>query len=133
MDLHLSDTFEGLKIKYSRISGGQAHTQGDEVNLQKCIEGIKEQLLSGNYERNVNQNVLHNFFEHNKENKIELEMILELRDKMKNLKMTREKAKKVMIEEITMKRNIEGIQTNAKVSLRNDLVFSALFGNNFSL
>ena len=55
MDLHLSDTFEGLKIKYSRISGGQAHTQGDEVNLQKCIEGIKEQLLSGNYENNHNK------------------------------------------------------------------------------
>ena len=47
--------------------------------------------------------------------------------------MKREKEKKAMIEEIKTKRNIEGIQTNAKISLRNDLVFSALFGSNFSL
>ena len=129
MDLHLSDTFEGLKIKYSRVFGGQAQTQGDEVNLQKCIESIKEQLLSGNYQLNANQNVLHNFLENNTENKLELE----LREKMKNLKAAREKAKREMIEELKLKRNQDGIQTNAKLSLRNDLVFSALFGSNFSL
>lgn len=49
MDLHLSNTFEGLKMKYSRVFGGQAQTQGDEVNLQNCIEELKEQLISGNY------------------------------------------------------------------------------------
>ena len=47
--------------------------------------------------------------------------------------MAREKAKKEMIEKLKMKRNQDGIQMNAKLSLRNDLVFSALFGSNFSL
>ena len=133
MDLHLSNTFEGLKIKYSRVFGGQAQTQGDEVNLQNCIEELKEQLISGKYQINNNQNVLHDFLERNTENKIELEMILELREKMKQIKMIREKAKKEMIEELKLKRNQDGILMNAKLSLRNDLVFSALFGSNFSL
>ena len=133
MDLHLSNTFEGLKIKYSRVFRGQAQTQGDEVNLQNCIEELKEQLISGNYQINNNQNILNHFLESNTENKIELEMILELREKMKKIKMAREKAKKEMIEELKMKRNQDGIQMNAKLSLRNDLVFSALFGSNFSL
>ena len=43
--------------------------------------------------------------------------------------MAREKAKKEMIEKLKMKRNQDGIQMNAKLSLRNDLVFSALFGS----
>ena len=131
--MNLSNKLEGKKIKYSRVFRGQAQTQGDEVNLQNCIEELKEQLISGNYQINNNQNILNHFLESNTENKIELEMILELREKMKKIKMAREKAKKEMIEELKMKRNQDGIQMNAKLSLRNDLVFSALFGSNFSL
>ena len=53
--MDLSNTFEGLKVKYSRVFRGQAQTQGDEVNLQNCIEELKEQLISGNYQINNNR------------------------------------------------------------------------------
>ena len=78
------------------------------------------------------ENCLVKFFEENADNKDELEMILYLRDRIKEIKKEREKLKKDMMEEFKEREQNINRYKSAQQSLEYELRFSALFGCNFS-
>jgi hypothetical protein len=129
-------TFGALREKYKDAFKNCEDRQSDEHNLQKIIQDIRDSLmLTGDYVGGAGkENCLVKFFAENKDNQHELELILELRDKIKQTKNERERLKKEMIDDFKYKlKNNKNRYVNAKTSLRYDLIFSALFGCNFSI
>lgn len=134
--IKLSNTFDSIREKYKNAFNlPETSSQGEEVNLQVCISNIKNDLLKGNCESSsVNkENNLENFFKDNDEKKMEFELIMRMRENIQKIKEQIEKNKKKMIEEFKSKIDKDQLTVNAKLSLQTDLVFSALFGSNFSL
>ena len=134
--MKLSNTFDSIREKYKNVFNlPETSATGEDVNLRFYINNIKQALLKGIFENSVNEenNYLDNFFKENDENKKEYELIAQLRENIKKIREKREKNKKKMIEEFKSKIDKDQLIVNAKLSLRTDLVFSALFGSNFSL
>lgn len=134
--MKLSNTFDSIREKYKNVFNlPETSTTGEDANLRFYINNIKKALLKGNFENSANEenNYLDNFFKENDENKKEYELIAQLRENIKKIRDKREKNKKKMIEEFKSKIDKDQLIVNAKLSLQTDLVFSALFGSNFSL
>ena len=134
--MKLSNTFDSIREKYKNVFNlPETSTTGEDANLRFYINNIKKALLKGNFENSVNEenNYLDNFFKENDENKKEYELIAQLRENIKKIRDKREKNKKKMIEEFKSKIDKDQLIVNAKLSLQTDLIFSALFGSNFSL
>lgn len=127
-------TFSNLHNKYQDAFKNITDKKLDDNNLTKIINEIKTSLLqTGSYQNIERQNCLIKFFEENANNKDELEMILILRDKIKEIKQQREKMKKAMFEKLEEKAKNQNRYTNPQQSLEYELAFSALFGCNFSM
>ena len=127
-------TFSNLHNKYQDAFKNITDKKIDDNNLTKIINEIKTSLLqTGSYQNIERQNCLIKFFEENANNKDELEMILILRDKIKEIKQQREKMKKAMFEKLEEKAKNKNRYTNPQQSLEYELAFSALFGCNFSM
>lgn len=126
-------TFSNLHNKYKEAFKFFDDKRIDDENLSKIINEIRTSLLTtGNYRNEEKENCLVKFFEENADNKDELEMILYLRDRIKEIKKEREKLKKDMMEEFKEREQNINRYKSAQQSLEYELRFSALFGCNFS-
>ena len=126
-------TFSNLHDKYKEAFKFFDDKKIDEENISKIIREIRTSLLkTGNYSNKEKENGLVKFFEDNADNKEELEMILFLRDRIKEIQKEKESMRKDMLEQFKEREKDMNRYKNAQQSLEYELRCSALFGCNFS-
>jgi hypothetical protein len=108
-------------------------TLNDEEQAKKIFVEIRDSIISkGDYSNHEKENLILKFFEQNPLNKIQLKLIFELREQIKKIQEERYEEKKRMYQKMKERESNLDRYANTKLSVEVDLVFSALFGSNFS-
>ncbi len=108
-------------------------TLNDEEQAKKIFIEIRDSIISkGDYSNHEKENLILKFFEQNPLNKIQLKLIFELREQIKKIQEERYEEKKRMYQKMKERESNLDRYANTKLSVEVDLVFSALFGSNFS-
>ncbi len=108
-------------------------TLNDEEQAKKIFIEIRDSIISkGDYSNHEKENLILKFFEQNPLNKIQLKLIFELREQIKKIQQERYEEKKRMYQKMKERERNLDRYANTKLSVEVDLVFSALFGSNFS-
>ena len=108
-------------------------TLNDEEQAKKIFIEIRDSIISkGDYSNHEKENLILKFFEQNPLNKIQLKLIFELREQIKKIQEERYEEKKRMYQKMKERERNLDRYANTKLSVEVDLVFSALFGSNFS-
>ncbi len=108
-------------------------TLNDEEQAKKIFVEIRDSIISkGDYSNHEKENLILKFFEQNPLNKIQLKLIFELREQIKKIQEERYEEKKRMYQKMKERERNLDRYANTKLSVEVDLVFSALFGSNFS-
>ena len=108
-------------------------TLNEEEQAKKIFVEIRDSIISkGDYSNHEKENLILKFFEQNPQNKIILKVIFELREQIKKIQEERYEEKRKMYEKMKERESNLDRYANTKLSVEVDLVFSALFGSNFS-
>ena len=108
-------------------------TLNEEEQAKKIFVEIRDSIISkGVYSNKDKENLILKFFEQNPLNKIQLKLIFELREQIKKIQEERYEEKKRMYQKMKERESNLDRYANTKLSVEVDLVFSALFGSNFS-
>ena len=108
-------------------------TLNDEEQAKKIFIEIRDSIISkGDYSNHEKENLILKFFEQNPRNKIQIRVIFELREQIKKIQEERYEEKKRMYQKMKERESNLDRYANTKLSVEVDLVFSALFGSNFS-
>ena len=108
-------------------------TLNDKEQAKKIFIEIRDSIISkGDYSNHEKENLILKFFEQNPLNKIQLKLIFELREQIKKIQEERYEEKKRMYQKMKERESNLDRYANTKLSVEVDLVFSALFGSNFS-
>ena len=108
-------------------------TLNEEEQAKKIFVEIRDSIISkGVYSNKDKENLILKFFEQNPQNKIILKVIFELREQIKKIQEERYEEKRKMYEKMKERESNLDRYANTKLSVEVDLVFSALFGSNFS-
>ena len=134
-DTKIFDTFEKIYRKYKTIFLNKSLKREEEMKIKKIIEELKTSLMEGggtttteNFQQLTG---ILNYLNENKESKEYLVIILLIKFRLNYIHKLRENLRKEQLNKFNeeMDNNKNNRFFNAELSLRLDLVKSALFGN----
>ena len=133
-DHKLFDTFEKIYRKYKTIFYGRIIQKEENVKIQKIIEELKSSLIEGGGKTTTDNfqqlTGILNYLNNNKESKEYLEILLLAKFRLSYIHKLRERLKEEQLNNYRQEvENNKNKFSNPELSLRLDLVKSALFGN----